>query len=132
MKSDREYIEAMADALEQQGYQQKRFSPAAIRQRRLQHAPSVRSATSLPWRPTDIAALSDVIHGSVASQLRHISMVPVLMVVAQRICIRRRRRRGRLNERGSGRNGSGDTHRSGEDYSRRSTRLGKAPTGGDQ
>jgi len=83
MKSDREYIEAIADALEKDGFQAEAILAGGD--------PATEIAACADREKCDLIAmathghrgLSDVLRGSVASELRHISMVPVLMVRAK-------------------------------------------------
>ena len=80
MRGDREYIEGIAESLERDGYNAeailaggdpaKEIAACAVRE----HCDLIAMATH------GHRGLSDVIRGSVASELRHISMVPVLMV----------------------------------------------------
>ena len=80
MRRDRQYIEGIADTLEREGYNAeailaggdpaKEIAACAVRE----HCDLIAMATH------GHRGLSDVIRGSVASELRHISMVPVLMV----------------------------------------------------
>ncbi len=83
MKSDREYIEAIADALEKDGFPAEAILAGGD--------PATEIAACADREKCDLIAmathghrgLSDVLRGSVASELRHISMVPVLMVRAK-------------------------------------------------
>jgi len=83
MKSDREYIEAIADALEKDGFPAEEILAGGD--------PATEIAACADREKCDLIAmathghrgLSDVLRGSVASELRHISMVPVLMVRAK-------------------------------------------------
>jgi len=80
MKSDREYIEAMAESLEKEGFKAEAILAggdpateiAACGER--EHCDLIAMATH------GHRGLADVLRGSVASELRHISMLPVLMV----------------------------------------------------
>lgn len=80
MKADREYIEAIADSLETDGFQVEAILAGGD--------PATEIAATAQREHCDLIAmathghrgLSDVLRGSVASHLRHISMVPVLMV----------------------------------------------------
>jgi nucleotide-binding universal stress UspA family protein len=80
MTSDREYIEAMADALEQQGYQAEAILAGGDPAKEIAACAEREKCDLIAMATHGHRGLSDVIHGSVASQLRHISMVPVLMV----------------------------------------------------
>jgi nucleotide-binding universal stress UspA family protein len=80
MKSDREYIESIADDLEKEGYQAEAILAGGDPAKEIA-ACAVREKCDLIAMATHgHRGLSDVIHGSVASELRHISMLPVLMV----------------------------------------------------
>ena len=80
MKSDREYIEAIADNLEKEGYQAEAILAGGDPAKEIA-ACAVREECDLIAMATHgHRGLSDVIRGSVASELRHISMIPVLMV----------------------------------------------------
>ena len=80
MKSDREYIEALADDLEKDGYQAEAILAGGDPAKEIA-ACAVREKCDLIAMATHgHRGLSDVIRGSVASELRHISMLPVLMV----------------------------------------------------
>jgi len=82
MKSDREYIEAIADDLEKDGYQAEAILAGGDPAKEIA-ACAVREKCDLIAMATHgHRGISDVIHGSVASELRHISMLPVLMVRA--------------------------------------------------
>src|SRR6476469_7527081 len=80
MKGAREYIEAIADSLEKDGLHSEAILAGGD--------PAKESAECARREKCDLIAmathghrgLSDVLRGTVASELRHISMVPVLMV----------------------------------------------------
>ena len=84
MKSDREYIEAIADDLEKDGYKAEAILAGGD--------PATEIAACGVREKCDLIAmathghhgLADLIYGSVASELRHISMLPVLMVRSNR------------------------------------------------
>ena len=80
MRSDREYIEAMADALEQQGYRAEAILAGGDPAKEIAACAEREKCDLIAMATHGHRGLSDVIHGSVASELRHISMVPVLMV----------------------------------------------------
>jgi nucleotide-binding universal stress UspA family protein len=82
MKSDREYIEGIADTLEREGFQAEAILAGGDPAKEIA-ACAVREKCDLIAMATHgHRGLSDVIRGSVASELRHISMLPVLMVRA--------------------------------------------------
>jgi len=78
MKSDREYIEGIAESLERDGYSAEAILAGGD--------PAKEIAACAQRENCELMAthghrgLSDVLRGSVASELRHISMLPVLMV----------------------------------------------------
>jgi nucleotide-binding universal stress UspA family protein len=80
MKSDREYIESIADTLETDGFQVEAILASGD--------PATEIAATATRENCDLIAmathghrgLADVLHGSVAHELRHKSMLPVLMV----------------------------------------------------
>jgi nucleotide-binding universal stress UspA family protein len=80
MRSDREYIEAIADALEQQGYRAEAILAGGDPAKEIAACAEREKCDLIAMATHGHRGLSDVIHGSVASELRHISMVPVLMV----------------------------------------------------
>jgi nucleotide-binding universal stress UspA family protein len=80
MKSDREYIEALADALEKDGYQAEAILAGGDPAKEIAACADREKCDLIAMATHGHRGLSDVIHGSVASELRHISMVPVLMV----------------------------------------------------
>ena len=80
MKSDREYIEALADALERDGYQAEAILAGGDPAKEIAACAERENCDLIAMATHGHRGLSDVIHGSVASELRHISMLPVLMV----------------------------------------------------
>jgi nucleotide-binding universal stress UspA family protein len=80
MRSDREYIEAIADALEQEGYLTEAILAGGDPAKEIAACAEREKCDLIAMATHGHRGLSDVIHGSVASELRHISMVPVLMV----------------------------------------------------
>ena len=80
MKSDREYIEALADALEKDGYQAEAILAGGEPAKEIAACAERENCDLIAMATHGHRGLSDVIHGSVASELRHISMLPVLMV----------------------------------------------------
>ena len=80
MRGDREYIENIADTLVSEGYQAEAILAGGDPAKEIA-ACAVREKCDLIAMATHgHRGLADVIHGSVASELRHISMLPVLMV----------------------------------------------------
>src|SRR2546423_9431041 len=80
MKGDREYIEGVADALVREGYSAEAILAGGDPAKEIA-ACAVREKCDLIAMATHgHRGLSDVIRGSGASELRHISMLPVLMV----------------------------------------------------
>jgi nucleotide-binding universal stress UspA family protein len=80
MKSDREYIEALADALEKDGFQAEAILAGGDPAKEIAACAEREKCDLIAMATHGHRGLSDVIHGSVASELRHISMLPVLMV----------------------------------------------------
>ena len=80
MKSDREYIESIADSLETDGFDVEAILASGD--------PATEIAATATRENCDLIAMAthghrgiaDVLHGSVANELRHISMLPVLLV----------------------------------------------------
>ncbi len=80
MKSDREYIEAIADDLEKDGYKAEAILAGGDPAKEIADCADREKCDLIAMATHGHRGLSDVIHGSVASELRHISMLPVLMV----------------------------------------------------
>jgi nucleotide-binding universal stress UspA family protein len=80
MKSDREYIEALADDLEKDGYQAEAILAGGDPAKEIAACADREKCDLIAMATHGHRGLSDVIRGSVASELRHISMLPVLMV----------------------------------------------------
>jgi nucleotide-binding universal stress UspA family protein len=80
MKSDREYIEAIADALEKEGYKAEAILAGGDPAKEIAACAEREKCDLIAMATHGHRGLSDVIRGSVASELRHISMIPVLMV----------------------------------------------------
>jgi nucleotide-binding universal stress UspA family protein len=83
MKSDREYIEALADSLEKDGFEAEAVLAGGDPAKEIAACADRESCDLIAMTTHGHRGLSDVIRGSVASELRHISMVPVLMVRAK-------------------------------------------------
>ncbi len=80
MKSDHEYIEAVADALETDGYAVEAILAGGDPAKEIAAAAERERCDLIAMATHGHHGLADVLRGSVASELRHISMVPVLMV----------------------------------------------------
>lgn len=80
MKSDREYIEAIADSLEREGFQAEAILAGGDPAREIAACAERENCDLIAMATHGHRGLSDVLRGSVASELRHISMLPVLMV----------------------------------------------------
>jgi nucleotide-binding universal stress UspA family protein len=80
MRSDREYIEALADDLEKDGYKAEAILAGGDPAREIAACAEREKCDLIAMATHGHRGLSDVIRGSVASELRHISMLPVLMV----------------------------------------------------
>jgi nucleotide-binding universal stress UspA family protein len=83
MKSDREYIEALADSLEKDGFEAEAVLAGGDPAKEIAACADRENCDLIAMTTHGHRGLSDVIRGSVASELRHISMVPVLMVRAK-------------------------------------------------
>jgi universal stress protein A len=82
MKSDREYIEGIADTLEREGFQAEAILAGGDPAKEIAACAEREKCDLIAMATHGHRGLSDVIRGSVASELRHISMLPVLMVRA--------------------------------------------------
>jgi nucleotide-binding universal stress UspA family protein len=82
MKSDREYIESIADTLEREGFQAEAILAGGDPAKEIAACAEREKCDLIAMATHGHRGLSDVIRGSVASELRHISMLPVLMVRA--------------------------------------------------
>jgi nucleotide-binding universal stress UspA family protein len=80
MKSDREYIEAIADSLESDGFEAEAILAGGDPAKEIADCAERENCDLIALATHGHRGLSDVIRGSVASELRHITMVPVLMV----------------------------------------------------
>ncbi len=83
MKSDREYIEAIADSLEKDGFPAEAILAGGDPAKEIAACAERENCDLIAMATHGHRGLSDVLRGSVASELRHISMVPVLMVRAK-------------------------------------------------
>jgi nucleotide-binding universal stress UspA family protein len=82
MKSDREYIEAIADSLEKDGFEAEAILAGGDPAKEIAACAAREKCDLIAMTTHGHRGISDVIRGSVASELRHITMVPVLMVRA--------------------------------------------------
>ena len=82
MKSDREYIESIADSLEREGFQAEAILAGGDPAKEIAACAEREKCDLIAMATHGHRGLSDVLRGSVASELRHISMLPVLMVRA--------------------------------------------------
>ncbi len=80
MKSDREYIEQIADTLESEGFKVEALLAGGDPAREIAAAGERERCDLIAMATHGHRGLADVLRGSVASELRHISMLPVLMV----------------------------------------------------
>lgn len=80
MKGDREYIEAIADSLEQDGFEAEAILAGGDPAKEIAACAEREDCDLIAMATHGHRGLSDVFRGSVASELRHISMLPVLMV----------------------------------------------------
>jgi nucleotide-binding universal stress UspA family protein len=83
MKSDREYIETIADELEKDGYKAEAILAGGDPAKEIADCAEREKCDLIAMATHGHRGLSDVIRGSVASELRHITMVPVLMLRAK-------------------------------------------------
>jgi nucleotide-binding universal stress UspA family protein len=83
MKSDREYIEAIADSLEKDGFEAEAILAGGDPAKEIAACAQRESCDLIAMTTHGHHGIADVIRGSVASELRHITMVPVLMVRAK-------------------------------------------------
>src|SRR5436189_6324437 len=82
MRSDREYIEAIAETLEKDGYKAEAILAGGDPAKEIAACAERERCDLIAMATHGHRGLSDVLRGSVASELRHISMLPVLMVRA--------------------------------------------------
>ena len=80
MKGDREYIESIADGLESDGFSVEAILASGDPAKEIAAAATREECDLIAMATHGHRGLADVLHGSVASELRHISMLPVLMV----------------------------------------------------
>src|SRR6266513_4050190 len=80
MKGDREYIEGVADALVREGFSAEAILAGGDPAKEIAACAVRENCDLIAMATHGHRGLSDVFRGSVASELRHISMLPVLMV----------------------------------------------------
>ena len=80
MKSDREYIEGIAESLERDGYRAEAILAGGDPAKEIAACAQRENCDLIAMATHGHRGLSDVLRGSVASELRHISMLPVLMI----------------------------------------------------
>jgi nucleotide-binding universal stress UspA family protein len=80
MKSDREYIEAIADSLEQEGFDAEAILAGGDPAKEISDCAQRENCDLIAMATHGHRGLSDVLRGSVANEVRHISMLPVLLV----------------------------------------------------
>ncbi len=80
MKSDREYIEQVAATLEGEGFSVEALLAGGDPAREIAAAGEREKCDLIAMATHGHRGLADVLRGSVAHELRHISMLPVLMV----------------------------------------------------
>jgi nucleotide-binding universal stress UspA family protein len=84
MKDDRAYLEDVSAALRAEGYDCDAVLAAGEPAKEIAEAAERERCDLIAMATHGHRGLDDVVRGSVASQLRHITMVPVLMVRAQK------------------------------------------------
>ena len=80
MKEDRRYIESVAESLEKEGFQAEAILAGGDPAKEIAACAVRENCDLIAMATHGHHGIADVIHGSVASELRHITMVPVLMV----------------------------------------------------
>jgi nucleotide-binding universal stress UspA family protein len=80
MKTDREYIESIAEGLETEGFKVEALLAGGDPAREIAAAGEREGCDLIAMATHGHRGLADVFRGSVAHELRHISMLPVLMV----------------------------------------------------
>ena len=83
MRSDREYIESIAESLESEGFQAEAILAGGDPAREIAACAQRENCDLIAMATHGHRGISDVLRGSVANELRHISMLPVLMVRGQ-------------------------------------------------
>jgi nucleotide-binding universal stress UspA family protein len=82
MKDDRLYLQSVCDGLRNEGYDCEAVLAAGDPAREIAETATREECDLIAMATHGHRGLSDVVKGSVASELRHITMVPVLMVRA--------------------------------------------------
>jgi len=82
MKSDREYIESIADSLEKEGFEAEAILAGGDPAKEIAACGQREKCDLIAMATHGHRGIADVIHGSVASELRHITTIPVLMLRA--------------------------------------------------
>lgn len=80
MQKDREYIEGIADALESEGFRVDALLAGGDPADEIAAAAEREKCDLIAMGTHGHRGIADLIHGSVAHSVRHITMVPVLMV----------------------------------------------------
>ena len=80
MRGDREYIEAVAESLVKEGFQAEAILAGGDPAKEIAACAQRENCDLIAMATHGHRGLADVFRGSVASELRHISMLPVLMV----------------------------------------------------
>ena len=80
MKSDREYIEAIAESLEKEGYRAEAILAGGDPAKEIADCAERENCDLIAMATHGHRGLSEVLRGSVANELRHVTMLPVLMV----------------------------------------------------
>lgn len=83
MKGDHEYIEAIADSLEKDGFQAEAILAGGDPAKEIASCAERENCDLIAMATHGHRGISDVLRGSVANEVRHISLVPVLMVRAK-------------------------------------------------
>jgi nucleotide-binding universal stress UspA family protein len=82
MKDDRVYLESKAEALRREGFDCDSVLAAGDPAKEIAETATREDCDLIAMATHGHRGLSDVVKGSVASELRHITMIPVLMVRA--------------------------------------------------
>jgi nucleotide-binding universal stress UspA family protein len=84
MKEDRAYLQSVCDGLRKDGYDCEAVLAAGDPAKEIAETAARESCDLIAMATHGHRGLGDVVRGSVASELRHITMIPVLMVRATR------------------------------------------------
>lgn len=82
MKDDRLYLQSVCDGLRKEGYDCDAVLAAGDPAREIADTATREACDLIAMATHGHRGLSDVVKGSVASELRHVTMIPVLMVRA--------------------------------------------------